>query len=161
MRAVDLLEETRSDFELLVVGSGELHSEIQSWAASRRAGIRIESFVQAQEVPDVLARADALVFPTHGDPYGLVVNEALAAGLPVVSSTSAGEIVQRLVEGPLGARGLLVETSNSVSLKKAMERMLLAGPEYKSFRTNAADYADMNLTVDQWVTSVRTWIAAA
>jgi glycosyltransferase involved in cell wall biosynthesis len=42
------------------------------------------------DVPQLLAGADLFVFPTHYEPYGLVVTEAMACGLPAVVTRCAG-----------------------------------------------------------------------
>ena len=47
-------------------------------------------FAQREQLPAYYALADVFVFPTHTDPWGLVVNEAMACGLPVISSDAAG-----------------------------------------------------------------------
>ena len=43
-----------------------------------------------------------MVFPTLGDPHGLVVEEAMSAGLPVICSSAAGDIAERLPDGEAG-----------------------------------------------------------
>jgi glycosyltransferase involved in cell wall biosynthesis len=59
-------------------------------------------FVQAREIASYYALADVMVFPTLGDPHGLVVEEAMIAGLPVISSSAAGDIARRLPDGEAG-----------------------------------------------------------
>jgi glycosyltransferase involved in cell wall biosynthesis len=51
----------------------------------------------------LFAAADAFVFPTVYDPYGLVIGEAMAAGLPVVTSRMAGaaELITHGTDGLL------------------------------------------------------------
>jgi len=77
---------------VLFVGSGELD------ALLRREASRVESSVQAtfagfarqEELPALYGRARVLLFPTSGDTWGVVANEACAAGLPVIVSPEAG-----------------------------------------------------------------------
>ncbi|HSF32804.1 MAG TPA: glycosyltransferase family 4 protein, partial [Candidatus Tectomicrobia bacterium] len=59
-------------------------------------------FVQPRALPEYYALSDVLVFPTLGDPHGLVVEEAMAAGLPVICTEAAGDIRQRQLEGKTG-----------------------------------------------------------
>ena len=56
-------------------------------------------FHQKRELPKFYAMADVFVFPTLGDPYELVVDEAMACSLPVISTSAAGEINDRIEEG--------------------------------------------------------------
>jgi glycosyltransferase involved in cell wall biosynthesis len=46
--------------------------------------------VHRERISEFYALADALIFPTHSDPWGLVVNEAMACSLPIVASDVAG-----------------------------------------------------------------------
>jgi glycosyltransferase involved in cell wall biosynthesis len=54
------------------------------------------------EVPDYLALADVLVLPSKSEPWGLVVNEAMICGLPVVVSDRCGSAVDLVIEGKTG-----------------------------------------------------------
>ena len=84
-----------ADVSLLVVGDGV---DYERYAASESAteGVRFAGFVQPADLPAWYALCDVLVFPTHGDPNGLVVEEALAAGLPVIVSDAAGDVKARV-----------------------------------------------------------------
>ena len=103
---------------LLLVGDGV--DEDRYWALARDLpGVRFAGFVQPRDVPAYYALGDVLVFPTLGDPHGLVIAEALAAGLPVICTEAAGDIRRRL---PDGRAGYVVPPADAVTLA---ERMLL------------------------------------
>jgi len=74
-------------------------------------------FQQKSDLPKYYAVADVFVFPTLGDPYGLVVDEAMACSLPVISSSAAGEIHERIEEG---VNGYVVPPEDSVTLSSRM-----------------------------------------
>ena len=74
-------------------------------------------FVQAPHLPTYYGLADAMVFPTLGDPHGLVVEEAMVAGLPVICTTSAGDIAARL---PDGEAGFVVRPGDALQLEGRM-----------------------------------------
>ena len=93
--------ERRPDVSLLLVGDGEDEQRLRERAAGLPR-VSFEGFVQAADLPAVYALADAMVFPTLGDPNGLVVEEAMAAGLPVIVSEAAGDIRERVPEGRAG-----------------------------------------------------------
>ncbi len=106
------------DTSLLIVGNGvdeERYRKLGDWIP----GVVFAGFVQPKMLPTYYALGDVLVFPTLGDPYGLVVEEAMAAGLPVICSEAAGEIKSRL---PDGKAGYIVPAANARVLA---ERMLL------------------------------------
>ena len=78
------------DVSLLLVGNGP---DEQRYRARAREvpGVVFTGWQQRDRTPWYYSLADVLVFPTLGDPNGLVVTEALAAGLPVVSQRRGGE----------------------------------------------------------------------
>lgn len=99
--AYDEVKRECSDVSLLLVGDGIDEARYRERARSM-PGVVFAGFVQPAELPSTYALADVFVFPTLGDPHGLVVEEAMAAGLPVISSEAAGEIRARLPEGRAG-----------------------------------------------------------
>jgi glycosyltransferase involved in cell wall biosynthesis len=106
------------EVSLLLVGDGSDEDELR--ARARALGLRNVVFggFQGDDVlPRLYAASDVFVFPTLGDPFGMVVLEAMACGLPVVSTTAAGEIAERVVEG---VNGFLVAPGSSDEL---LERM--------------------------------------
>ena len=63
------------------------------------AGVRFEGFRQYGELPGYYAGAGAFVHPAHEEPWGLVVNEAMASGLPVLVSRRCGCAGDLVAEG--------------------------------------------------------------
>ncbi|MFQ5668834.1 MAG: glycosyltransferase family 4 protein, partial [Candidatus Binatia bacterium] len=87
IRAVALVPDAR----LIVAGSRRLEAACR--AEAQRLGVRSAwlGFVNQSELGKVYAAADCLVLPSDGtETWGLVVNEALAAGLPCVVSDRVG-----------------------------------------------------------------------
>ena len=81
----------RDAWTLLFVGDGPLRAEIEAAAAAGAHGeILCSGAVAASDMVDFYVGADLLVFPSLGDPWGLVVSEALACGVPVLCSQLAG-----------------------------------------------------------------------
>lgn len=89
--AATLLGEGRS-FSLHLVGDGPERGRFEALARELGLGERAKFLGprSPREMPGIYRSADLLVFPTHADPWGLVVNEALWSGLPVISSIYAG-----------------------------------------------------------------------
>ena len=59
-------------------------------SASSRAGVYLYGFRQIDENPVFYALAEAFILPSLSEEWGLVVNEAMASGLPVIVSETAG-----------------------------------------------------------------------
>lgn len=77
---------------LTIVGEGDQRAALQTLAASLGLAQQIEfaGYHQYDALPRFLAAADALIVPSYEEIWGLVVNEGLAAGLPVLASQHAG-----------------------------------------------------------------------
>lgn len=88
---------------LLLVGGGNQQTDLQSLARSLNAqNIVFVGPVPPGELPAYYATADFLVFPTLLDVWGLVVNEAMASGLPVLCSKYAGCAEELIIPGQTG-----------------------------------------------------------
>jgi glycosyltransferase involved in cell wall biosynthesis len=82
--------------------------------------------VPARELRDVYAACDALVLPsiatrTFREPWGLVINEAMNRGLPVIASDAVGAVAGGLVRD--GENGLVVPAGDSDALAHALVRL--------------------------------------
>ena len=91
--AVAKLRRRAVEAHALFIGDGEERSAIERRAAQLGIddSVSISGFVNQQELPAWYAAADALVLPSDArETWGLVVNEAMAVGLPVVVSDAAG-----------------------------------------------------------------------
>jgi glycosyltransferase involved in cell wall biosynthesis len=114
-----LNENLRSQFGLVFVGDGPLRLELETIAKSISPGtIHFAGFVQRDELARYYGLADCLVFPTHSDPWGLVVNEAMACGLPVICGQTVG-CAADLVK----TNGRLVDSRNVDELAHAMQEI--------------------------------------
>jgi glycosyltransferase involved in cell wall biosynthesis len=91
------------DVGLLVVGHGPEQNAMEDFC--RHADLKQVYFLgawQYHEMPYFYALADLLVLPTFSDPWGLVVNEAFACGVPAVVSNVAGACDDLIVGGETG-----------------------------------------------------------
>jgi glycosyltransferase involved in cell wall biosynthesis len=103
---------------LLLVGDGPDEAKLKQACAERGIlNVVFAGFKQKPELPRYYALADVFVFPTLGDPYGLVVDEAMACSLPVISTCAAGEIRDRIEEG---VNGYIVPPEDSAALAERM-----------------------------------------
>ncbi len=84
---------------LVVVGDGPLRAALARLAGP---GVTFAGFQQIADLPGFYGRAAAFVLPSIKDTWGLVVNEAMAAGLPVLVSTGAGCAPDLVAEGQNG-----------------------------------------------------------
>ena len=91
-------------WSVLFVGSGPLESEIDVWAAQHPGvPVAMAGFVQPAELANYYAAADVFVMPSLIDRWALVCLEALAAGLPQVTSSLNGGAADLITSSEIGA----------------------------------------------------------
>ncbi len=96
-------------------------------------GVEIFGSVPRQELLARLGRADALLFPTLCDGFGLVVAEAWSRGVPVITTRRAGAAdLLRAQEN-----GLLIEAANPAAIAAGVEWCLAHRPELRAMREAA------------------------
>lgn len=92
IEAAALLAKERKDFRLQIIGDGESKNELEK--LSSRLGldeqIQFTGYKQKAELPLYLAQTNALLYQSDFDIWGLVLNEAMAAGLCCLATTHAG-----------------------------------------------------------------------
>jgi glycosyltransferase involved in cell wall biosynthesis len=124
-----LAPELRAAVGLLFVGDGVEQPELEARASAVRPGvIRCAGFAHREQLAVYYALAEALVFPTHTDPWGLVVNEAMVCGLPIVA-TDAGGCVEDLVRDRWN--GYVVPKESPAKLCEALAK-IAADPEARA-----------------------------
>lgn len=106
---VELLEAfgkaTRSttSMHLLMVGDGELRHRCEMMARQEKLSVTFAGFLNQRKIVEAYAASDMLVLPSdHGETWGLVVNEAMACGLPAIVSDQVGCAEDLIEEGVTG-----------------------------------------------------------
>ncbi len=107
--------------EGLIVGDGPLRSSVEAAIAQTGAPVRLAGFFNQSRMPEAYALADVLVLPSMSETWGLVVNEAMACGLPAVVSDVVG-CAPDLVEP--GRTGATFPVGDVPALVAAMARVL-------------------------------------
>jgi glycosyltransferase involved in cell wall biosynthesis len=130
----------RSQLSLVFVGDGVARAELTQRAREISPGtIEFRGFLQRDDLPAYYALAEALVFPTHSDTWGFVVNEAMACGTPVIATKVAGS-VRDLVHD--SETGLVVPSHDPVNLARAMTRFASQAELRTSMGKRAAELID-------------------
>jgi glycosyltransferase involved in cell wall biosynthesis len=103
---------------LVYAGDGMLRGEVERRSRELGLGnVRVTGFLNQSELPRYYAMADALVLPSGLEPWGLVVNEAMNFGLPLIVSDrvgSAPDLVRR------GENGHVFPAGDVPALSEAM-----------------------------------------
>lgn len=132
-RPDDLIEAATQVPDVHVVYSGDGSLRFALEARARDLGIaqrvRFLGFVNQRGLPEVYAAVDFLVLPSEHEPFGLVVNEAFACGLPVIVSEAcgaAGDLVRD------GETGFVVQVGDTQALA---DRMRVLASDHELRRT--------------------------
>jgi glycosyltransferase involved in cell wall biosynthesis len=117
---------------LLIVGEGSAEASLRSQAAALGLGAAVSfcGYCEPDDLPALLAGAHTLVLSSHREVWGLVVNEALAAGLHAVTTSVAGVTrTVRQMAGVFPYDGSLADLRRAMRDSRAAWRGPLAEPE--------------------------------
>ncbi len=106
----------RNDTALLIVGDGEYMQELLTLVPPERHDILFTG--HDEKTAKYYAIADIFAMPSFSDPWGLTVNEAMVAGLPVITTTNAG--AQELIQG----NGFVIPPRDAQALADALRTLL-------------------------------------
>lgn len=101
LAAFEQISRQRKDVHLFVVGDGPELDQVAA-AGQDNPAIRPMGRLDQQGVIEMFFASDVAVVPSHFEPWGLVVNEAMAAGLPVIASTRVGAVDDLVLDGKTG-----------------------------------------------------------
>ena len=109
-----------SKLELVLVGNGPEREDLLACVGSNNSEIHFRDFVSQEEMVAYYALAEAMVLPSMGETWGLVVNEAMACGLPVIVSKQCGCALTLVRDG---VNGWLVDAGSLDSIVTALTSM--------------------------------------
>jgi len=107
---------------LLFLGNGELRNSLEAEVRSKGLdAVKFLGFRNQSELPAFYDLADVFVLPSTSEPWGLVVNEVMAAGKPVVVSDQVG-CARDLITN--GLNGFIFPAGDVDALAEALKRVL-------------------------------------
>ena len=152
LAAAALVLQTRPNTSFLIVGEGDLLDDLRRLAARLRIDHAVRFTGPREDAPQLIARADLLVFSSNWEGLSIAALEALAAGTPVVSTNVAG--MRELLSTGAGAivdgwhaRDLAASIVATLSDRRRLEAMAGTGRRLVSEQFSAASmraaYADL------------------
>jgi glycosyltransferase involved in cell wall biosynthesis len=133
---------------LRIVGNGKLKQRILQRSIS---GVSMADFIQPSLLPYEYAGSSCFILPSKFEPWGLVLHEAAASGLPIISSDACGssdEFVEEGVNGFIFKSGKVLELTNAMIQVHDMS-VVEWGEMSMSSRTKA-----QLITPKTWATSI-------
>ena len=134
------VQHAEHSIEIGFVGDGPTRAGLTSFQWPRNITARFFGSVEYQRLPEIYSQAGILVFPTLADEWGLVVVEAMAAGLPVLGSLYSQAVEELVVDG---RNGWTFRPDDPRGVRSAIDRALgaTAGELDQMAETPAGTYA--------------------
>lgn len=94
-----IVQEHNGKCSVLILGNGELEEEMIGLLTKYNIEYSYPGFIHQEDLPSYYAQAKLFLFPTKNDPWGVVVNEAMASGMPVITCENAGVANDLVIDG--------------------------------------------------------------
>lgn len=123
---IDAYKYLKNEFEdlcLVIIGDGNVKNNLEFICNQNGINdVHFKGWVSEEEKHIYYSISDVFVLPTLSDVWGLVINEAMCFGLPVVSTKAAGASWDMIISGK---NGYVVEPANSEQLYSSIRTILL------------------------------------
>jgi glycosyltransferase involved in cell wall biosynthesis len=152
LAAFDGLVAKGIEARLLLVGrEADLQELLGTVSNAARSRICYKGFQSPNQLPKYFSQSDVFVLPSRHDGWGVVINQALGAGLPIISSDAVGAALD-LVEQ--GVNGLRFSSGDVKDLQSAMERFAVC-PDLVSEWGEASRQKSFAMTPEE---GARKWV---
>ncbi len=145
-------EAVHDPWPLVCAGTGPLKPLLAG-----RPGVVDRGFVQPRDLPAHMASAAAFILPSRSEPWGVVVQEAAAAGLPLLCSTACGATTSLLQDG---YNGFLTAPDDPAHLARAMARVAALGAGARREMGARSHALSKQFTPDRWADTLLAGLGA-
>lgn len=125
-------------YKVIIVGDGPMRRELEQKAEDDKR-ITFTGWMRRDKLLQLYAKSGIFAFPSTQESFGMVVVEAMAAGMAVVAANDSA------LPEVLGETGILVEPKNTESIRKALEDLISHPKKMKELGAKARKRA-MNFT---------------
>lgn len=147
LETVRQLAVLRNDFTVEIIGEGSERRALEQFvqANGMQAVVHFAGHLQRSDLPSRLAAASLFLFQTNFDIWGLTVNEAMAAGVPVCCSPNAGSAADLIHERETG---FIVDFSDPVNAASLLNELLDQPELLQRAGTTAASFISRKATLE-------------
>lgn len=133
--------------KLFVVGDGPMRKEFEEYIRNFNIkNVKLTGFQSRKNLPDFYTVADVLVLPSFRETWGIVINEAMCFGLPIITSDKIGAAVDLVRED---YNGFIFPSGDAEKLSICIEKLInLTSTEREVFGRRSFEI------VNQWVKSI-------
>lgn len=140
------------NWKVAIIGQGPLKDELKH-KYKEYPQVEFFDFLQPEEVKKAYLQADFFCFPSHGEHWGVVVQEAAAAGLPLLLSDSCGAASEFLVDG---YNGYQFKSNHYEDFKKKLYLLMTAESSDLQQMGKASETLSNRITHESWVASLNS-----
>lgn len=142
------------NWDLVIVGRGPLQKELLALRSSLNldTSIHFAGFKNAEDLLPYYAFANCFVLPSTSEPWGLVVNEAMASGLPLLVSRVCGCVPDLVREG---YNGYSFDPYNPNELTHLLQKMSFMSMSERAAMGGASQEIIAQYTPEEWANSAR------
>jgi glycosyltransferase involved in cell wall biosynthesis len=145
IEAMRKLDPSRQDIALLIVGDGIERGRLVEQARDLK-NVYFLGFKDRHDLPQYYAMAEVFVLPSEIEPWGMVVVEALACGLPVIATRKVGAAWDLIHEGE---NGFIIPENDAAALAATIDRAFQ--PHYIPMDEKESQEAVADWGIDSYV----------
>jgi glycosyltransferase involved in cell wall biosynthesis len=158
VRSIEVIDDSLLGIMSFLFVGGSLPETLRIRLSQKNVGFVNVPFVQPEHLYQYYAVADVFIFPSLNDEWGVVVNEAAAAGLPIISSKYAGATRDLVIDG---FNGVTIDPYDTQNTSKAILKMLgITRETRKEWGCNSFELA-LKIDVDFTVTNMDMALVSA
>jgi glycosyltransferase involved in cell wall biosynthesis len=144
----ELIAEQGLHLKILFVGSGPLENEIP-----QHQNIKHIPFVNPEELPVLLQNAGYFILPSLYEAWGVVVHEAVLAGLPVLTTNECGAASDFVING---FNGFVYDATDEKKLKSIIQHIMTI-PEDQYFEMSAnSKLIASKINLNEWAATLNS-----
>lgn len=129
------LKDKIPNLKVLLVGSGPLSERICSLMKDGGIEYKYPGFISPHKIKEYYIKTKVFLFPTKDDPWGMVVNDAMSVGVPVITSPFSGAADDLVIDGN---NGFVIDLNVELWVEKVYQ-LLTNEKLYNKFSINALD----------------------
>ena len=121
--------------EFSIVGSGELEKYCKDFIQKNNLkNVRLFNFQNQKQLRSFYNKSDVLILPSRSEPWGLVINEAMAAGNAIIASDKVGSATDLVIDN---YNGKVFQSGNVEDLEKKISYFIKNRSKINFFKKNS------------------------
>ncbi len=143
---MEISNEVPNDWTLTLVGTGPLKKKLPA-----HPQIIYKDFLQQEELPELVKDSGCFVLPSRVEPWGVVLHEFAAAGLPLISSNVCGAATAFVRPGH---NGYLLEPNSKTSIKNTLLNVIQKEDSELLLMGERSYLLSFHITKESWATTL-------